>query len=248
MLRRLIMKFPNFRKRVNKIIYYCKYPHKFQRDLIIKMNLKNAKKMNVNFIEPNYLFKGNFKETDTIIDVGCGYNAELAQYMIQNFNVKAIVVDPTKKHAPKIDAIKNKIGSKFEYLNIAISSENKYITFHETLEHESGSLMPTHINIKKNASRTYEVESLNLTGLLNRIGTDKIDYIKIDIEGAEYDLIKNCTKEQLEPFKQIFIEFHHHAFDNYSKEDTNNAVSEMQKKGFQSFTLDNHNYLFYKQT
>jgi hypothetical protein len=48
------------------------------------------------------------------------------------------------------------------------------------------------------------------------------------------------------PFKQLFIEFHHHALENYSIEDTNDAVIDMQGKGFKSFTLDNHNFLFYK--
>ena len=166
--------------------------------------------------------------------------------MIKNFNVKAIVVDPTQKHAEAINSIKDRIGSKFEYLNVAISPENKKIMFHETIEHESGSLIPTHINIKNDTIRTYEVESLNLTGLLNRIDKNKIMYIKLDIEGVEYDLIKNSTNAQLQPFEQIFIEFHHHAVDNYSKKDTINAVSIMHDKGFQSYTLDNHNYLFYK--
>ena len=50
----------------------------------------------------------------------------------------------------------------------------------------------------------------------------------------------------LKVFKQIYIEFHHHAIKHYSSKDTNMLVSSICKKGFKSFSLDDNNYLFYK--
>jgi FkbM family methyltransferase len=129
---------------------------------------------------------------------------------------------------------------------LVISSENKTITFYETLNNESGSILSNHINIKNDQIKKYTVESLNLKGLLARTGYQKIDYLKLDIEGAEYDLVKESEIQVLHAFKQIFIEFHHHAIDHYNQKDTKQIVNFLAGKGFHTFTLDDHNYLFYR--
>jgi hypothetical protein len=119
--------------------------------------------------------------------------------------------------------------------------------FYETLEHESGSLLPQHTNILKDNIRTYSVESMNLTALLNRTGLSQVDLLKLDLEGAEYELLQNCTKEELLPFRQLFIEFHHLAVHNYSKKDTKQIVKRIKDFGYKAFTFDHINYLFYHQ-
>jgi hypothetical protein len=59
--------------------------------------------------------------------------------------------------------------------------------------------------------------------------------------------LKNPKKinNDLKPFKQIFVEFHHNAIRKYSIKDTKAIAKSLCEKGFNYFTLDNVNYLFY---
>ena len=45
----------------------------------------------------------------------------------------------------------------------------------------------------------------------------------------------------------MFVESHHHCVEEYSLQDTQRTVAVLHAKGLQSFSLDNHNYLFYRK-
>ena len=68
----------------------------------------------------------------------------------------------------------------------------------------------------------------------------------MDLEGAEYELFRNLTQDDLLGYAQIFVEFHHHAVKKYKQEDTKKAVQKMTDFGYKSFSLDDLNYLFYR--
>jgi FkbM family methyltransferase len=56
-----------------------------------------------------------------------------------------------------------------------------------------------------------EVQSVRLRDLLNQ----KIDLLKIDIEGAETEVIRDC-QDRLESVEHLFIEYHSHIQENQS--------------------------------
>ena len=180
------------------------------------------------------------------IDVGCGYLAELSQYLIKKYKLTAYAVDPTEKHAPDIRELVNKYSPHLIHLPYAITSTNEEIDFFETLDHESGSLHEDHCNIVRDRIRKYKVQGRSLSTLLKELGLTKVDLLKLDLEGAEYELIANLTAEDIRTVDQVFIEFHHHAFKRIHRRDTRKAVSTIKSLGFKAFTLDSHNYLFYR--
>ncbi len=50
--------------------------------------------------------------------------------------------------------------------------------------------------------------------LRRRAGVDRIDLLKIDIEGAEIGMFDDCTDEELSSIGQITVEFHAFLFPN----------------------------------
>ena len=234
------------RKLIRLVLKYIQYPNEFYTAVNMLKNRGKAKRLGIRFLEPNYIFKDNLNQTSTIIDVGCGYQAELAQFFINTYQVKAYIIDPTQKHKAALEELVEKYGTTLIYLGYAVSSNDGEIEFYETLDHESGSLFDDHLNIRRDTIRKYKVKSITLHTLLKEINAKTIDYIKLDLEGAEYELIESLTREIAEPFKQIFIEFHHHAFKRISRSMTRRAVKHLKKLGFKAFTLDTNNYLFYQ--
>jgi FkbM family methyltransferase len=204
------------------------------------------RKLGIQFFPPNYIYFDNFNELSVIVDVGCGHEAEFSKLMIEKHNLNAFGVDPTMKHTPALKMLEESTKGKFHHLAIAVTKKDGFITFHESRQNESGSILLEHINMQNDEITTYNVESVSLSELVRRIGTTSVDFIKLDIEGAEYELLDKICDEDINPFKQIFIEFHHHCT-NHSTQETKFLVQDICSKGFKVFTLDHHNYLFYKQ-
>jgi FkbM family methyltransferase len=235
-----------FKKIVRRIHMYLKYPYQFWVDFYTVMNSPKAKRLGIQTLPPNYLFFENFDEKCIIIDVGCGFQAEFSCALIDKYKVKAYAVDPTLKHKTYLNVLEEKYRGNFIHVQTAVSKTSGKISFYETLDNESGSILSGHKNIIHDTIRTYEVDSVNLVSLLERLNLKEVDLLKLDLEGAEFDLLKNILKEDLEPYKQIFVEFHHLTVKEYSKNDTKKIVKRIKTFGFKCFSLDHESYLFYK--
>jgi len=56
--------------------------------------------------------------------------------------------------------------------------------------------------------KEYEIDLITIQDIINEYNVDKIDYIKMDIEGAEYSIINNMTQELADKISQISMETH----------------------------------------
>ena len=155
------------------------------------------KKLGIQFFPPNYIYFDNFNELSVIVDVGCGHEAEFSKLMIEKHNLNAFGVDPTMKHTPSLKMLEEITKGKFHHLAIAVTKKDGFITFHESRQNESGSILLEHINMQNDEITTYNVESVSLSELVRRIGTTPVDFIKLDLIGAEYDLLDNISDEDI---------------------------------------------------
>ncbi|MBL7086406.1 MAG: FkbM family methyltransferase [Candidatus Cloacimonetes bacterium] len=243
-IHKFISKYPRLADPPVRLKLYIKFPHRLITDIKVFIRKTKAKKLGIVFFRPNFIYFDKFHSSSIIIDVGCGFEADLSRHLISKYGLTSYGVDPTLKHAKFLRELEKETEYKFKYLPLALTKTNGRIIFHETLEHESGSIFSSHKNILVDKIRTYEVESVSLKGLIKKIGVETVDYIKLDLEGAEYELLVNVSQDELKAFKQIFIEFHHHAIKPYSINNTRKIVKYMYIKGFRSYSLDDSNYLF----
>jgi len=58
------------------------------------------------------------------------------------------------------------------------------------------------------STTSVEVETISLATLMQRLGITEIDILKLDIEGAEFDLIASTPDQILQRINQITVEFH----------------------------------------
>jgi len=199
----------------------------------------------VRFLPPNYVYLERFNEQSGVVDVGCGHVAEFSQHLIQAHHVRAFGVDPTRKHAAALQRLQDGSDGKFRYLPLAVSKQTGALTFYESAQNESGSMLSEHTNVVHDDIRSYPVEAVSLVDLAARVGGGPIDLVKLDLEGAEYELLQSATTGDLASFKQVFVEFHHHCT-AYSIQDTEAVVEHLRGLQLKSFTLDHHNFLFYR--
>ncbi len=213
------------------------------------LNYKKAKKYNIIDVENysnSFIFRSGLNQNSIVIDVGCAEDADLSKFMIETYSLSCFGVDPTLRHFPALKQLESKWNGKFKHLPFAIANDDKEITFYESLENQSGSLRNDHTNVLNDKINAYKVNCLTIPTLLDKHEITNVDYFKLDIEGAEYDLINGLKSNDLEKVNQLFLEFHHHCIPEYTYQDTIRSVKKIESLGFKSFTYDKHNYLFFK--
>lgn len=226
--------------------FFIRMNNVIQRTVRKFVRLQWFKLEGIKYVQPNFIcFPEKWQKNHACIaiDVGCGKEADFSLMLIECFGFTVFAVDPTMKHQAALASLCDKYGS-LHHLSCAVSVHDGIQTFFESRINESGSILSDHINIVNDKIISYEVKSLSLLSLLAQLGINSADIIKLDIEGAEYALLDSVSKNDLLPFGQIFVEFHHHTVHRYCEADTIRLVNKIRDFGFRAFSLDDCNYLF----
>lgn len=148
------------------------------------------------FVDELYRFETDSKEP-VIYDCGAniGMSCLYFKKLYPNARIRAFEADPKLAEVLKKNLSKNGI-TDIEIIDKAVWIDENGIEF-STEGADGGSIY--------GAGNRIEMESIRLKNYLEN--EDKVDMLKIDIEGAEYDVLKDC-EESLENVQNIFVEYH----------------------------------------
>jgi FkbM family methyltransferase len=99
--------------------------------------------------------------------------------------------------------------------------------------------------IEGNADGKYQkINAISLENAINRSGIERCDLLKLDCEGAEYDILFNAPPELFNKISRIIMEYH----DGVVKYDHTMLADFLRKKGYsvrtqKNFVHDNLGYL-----
>lgn len=156
--------------------------------------------------EPNLITEGGWA-----LDLGC--NDFIMTDHLLGMGLKVIAIDPIKTiHIPEI--ILN--DPNFIYLQkacVGIKIENT-VQYYEYSQWGANSIIntPDKLHDKENLGHAnnplkdvYPVETTTIQEIMETYGVKQFEYIKIDVEGAEYEILENFPKKCT---KQMSVEFH----------------------------------------
>jgi len=175
----------------------------------------------------------NLKDS-VIISAGVGEDISFDVEFINKFNSKIIFVDPTPRSIIHMKEVLNNLGneksteydlssgrqeiSSYDLSNITVQNiaieekaltngESDTVKFFEPLnkEHVSYSISNWQ-NSKSNNDNFIEVETTTLFKLINKYKLSNIPLLKLDIEGAESQVLKDMLSKNIKP-NQILVEF-----------------------------------------
>lgn len=152
------------------------------------------------FSKQGYKFHSDSK-TPLIID--CGSNIGLSILYYKKIYPNAIIhaFEPDEKIFETLSHNINKNNLKNVLLNnCAVWINNGVLNFFN--ENSDGGHL---INEVKDEERISKVNCISLSEYISNFNT--IDFLKLDIEGAEYEVLVDCSKH-LDKVKFIFLEFH----------------------------------------
>lgn len=173
------------------------------------------------FVEENYKFESGFPNP-VIID--CGANVGLScvyfKKLFPNAVVTAFEADPKIFEFLKENLSANKITG-VEIFNKAVWINNTEI--------EIGTEGADGASVLSGSDNRITVKAIRLKEVLEK--SDRIDMLKIDIEGAEYEVIKDCGNS-LSNVRNIFIEYHSFL---QTEQNLNEILTTLTSAGFRYF-------------
>lgn len=94
---------------------------------------------------------------------------------------------------------------------------------------------PSHVSLRKGVfskiGDTLELQVDTLDDFMKRNGHKSIDILKIDIEGAEYEVLEDLSRRKNFPFTQLLVEFHQR-FEGIGEERHQKVLNELLHNGF----------------
>jgi FkbM family methyltransferase len=173
---------------------------------------------------------------DSIVySFGIGNDISFDLSIIHKYGVNVYAFDPTPKVKDWLAA--QDLPAEFIYEGVALSDKNGNMKFYKSANPNYIS----HSSVAINEQDDFvEVPALRLDSIMKDLGHTHLDILKIDIEGAEYPVLKDILDSGVR-IDQVLVEFHHF-FSAFSKTDTEDITRLMNAKGYKIFYISPNGY------
>jgi FkbM family methyltransferase len=167
-----------------------------------------------------------------LYSLGVGEDISFDLAMIDKYEVQVYAFDPTPV---SIEWIKRQnLPEQFHFFAYGIASFDGTAMFFARKDTEQG----TYSMLERRKRKTAGIEMTfhRLSTIMHELGHQKIDILKMDIEGAEYEVIDDLLAAPID-IDQLLVEFHHKKFKNVGVYDTRRTIKKLQKNNFRIFSV-----------
>ena len=196
---------------------------------------------------PNYcqwVFCPSGLNKDSIVySGGVGRDLTLDYALVNKFGCSVNLFDGTPTGNETMALPENNIP-QFKYHPVALAGQCGTLNFSHPQDKVEGSWA---CSKQSGHAAALEVPCVDLATLMQRNGHGHIDLLKIDIEGAEYEVIDDLLRRRL-PVKQVLVEFHHYVLPGIRRGQTVRAILKMAAAGYRLLIKDRDNHTFLKPT
>jgi len=180
-----------------------------------------------------------------VLSFGLGADVTFELALIERFGCRVIGFDPTPQSLDYIGA--NVRHEQFTAHPLALADHDGTLVFRKPPPAlRAGISHSAHAAYDDADHEAFSVPCLTLDAVRRRHGMQRIDVLKMDIEGAELPVIEQAASEGwLADVDQLLVEFHHF-LPGLHPEQTRHAVETLQRSGMAIAWIGrtNHEYLF----
>jgi len=165
-----------------------------------------------------------------VYSFGIGEDISFDRMMIEQHDCQLFAFDPTPK---SIQWVKNQqLPQEFHFQEYGLASETGMAEFNLPAndQYVSGSLVS---HQKVDATKKVSVPMKSFVDIVNELNHNKIDVLKMDIEGSEFDVIETILNSDV-IIDQFLIEFHERFFED-GRQRLKRALKLMKLHGYKVF-------------
>jgi len=217
-------------------LFYRQHPG--QRTIIHRINVNTRMKIRINTFDKQALYEvWKMKEYETehftihpddvIVDIGAHIGTFSVWAAQRAVSGRVISFEPDPENYALLEENKNLNGlSNLFTVNSAVAERRGKTRLFTSDYHNM-----THSFFEVGARDYFLVDTLSLADILDDYGLEKVHYLKIDAEGAEYQILLNTPAGVLRRIDKIFIEYHDYLNHGYTFRDLIECLAD---NGFQT--------------
>jgi FkbM family methyltransferase len=155
------------------------------------------------FMDKKYEDYVDVEEGDVVIDIGFNYGV----FALKSLHCKASKIYGFEPNI-HVYNLCNQIYTdkeKVEIFNFAVGGKNEKVTFNQG----KGSLTSSTYGFVEDFETSYEVDSISLVDFIFFHNIKKINFLKIDCEGCEYEIFESIPDNIFSTIEKIHVEFHY---------------------------------------
>lgn len=163
-----------------------------------------------------------------VYSFGVGEDITFEQALIRRYGVTVHAFDPTPR---SIAWINQQDARNINFHPYGLAALDGMASFSPPASEH----WVSHSMLDSKSEKSIELPVRRLSTIMAELGHESIDLLKMDIEGAEYEVLRNILDEEI-GIVQILVEFHHWC--SYATvEMTRAAIEALNSAGYKIFTI-----------
>jgi FkbM family methyltransferase len=175
-----------------------------------------------------------------IVSAGVGHSISFEEAIIETFDPRIILLDPSPTG---VNTIKQKKDMRnIDFLEMGLAKEGGDISFGLPDNSDEGSFR------KAVDGDCLTFRCTSLADIMKEHGKSKIDLLKIDVEGFEYEIIESIFDKNID-VDQICVEIHHNKVISTDKTlfDAASLILQLFRRGYRIVYNKNMDFTFANQ-
>lgn len=173
---------------------------------------------------PNGLSEGS-----VVYSFGVGTDISFDLELIRRFGTTVHAFDPTPRSIAWVQS--QELPESFVFHDYGVGSHDGSVLFHPP----ENSNFVSYSVFRRGTVTAPAVEApvSRLATIMKKLGHAKIDVLKMDIEGAEYEVLSDLLASGV-AVRQLLVEFHHR-WKDVGLDRTRSAIQDLNRAGFRIF-------------
>jgi FkbM family methyltransferase len=201
------------------------------RDLRLAVQLECEKQILGNERAQWCICPAGLSSESVIYSFGVGSDISFDLELIEHFGVRVHAFDPTPR---SIEWVKSqRLPARFIFHEFGVADYDGTATFHAP--ESPGYVSYSVVSRREQTGPVIEASVHRLPTIMKILGHERVDLIKMDIEGSEYAAIEDLISSRI-PLGQLLVEFHHR-WQELGTERSANAIRSLHRAGFKIFNV-----------